>query len=69
LSAECSRFNGELIEPQFTLASLTETMFSIWPEREPAQLVDIHTRDEMMEQVLEVYVHLYISGLVAMTGS
>jgi hypothetical protein len=44
-------------------------MFSIWPEREPAQLVDIHTRDEMMEQVLEVYVHLYISGLVAMTGS
>jgi hypothetical protein len=29
-------------------------MFTIWPEKDPAPLVDVVTRDEMMEQLLEV---------------
>jgi hypothetical protein len=29
-------------------------MFTIWPEKEPAPLVDLVTKDEMMEQLLEV---------------
>jgi hypothetical protein len=29
-------------------------MFTIWPEKEPTPLVDLVTKDEMMEQLLEV---------------
>lgn len=32
-------------------------MFNIWPEKDPTPLVDVMTQDEMMEQLLEVYVH------------
>lgn len=39
-------------------------MFSVWPEKEPAQLVDVVTRDEIMEQVLEAYVYLLVGELV-----
>jgi hypothetical protein len=28
-------------------------MYIIWPERAPVQLVDITTKDEMMEEILE----------------
>lgn len=29
-------------------------MFAIWPEKEPTPLIDVVTKDEMMEELLEV---------------
>jgi hypothetical protein len=53
LSTECNRFNGELVRPQITHPHLTGANLSIWPEKEPTPLVDVVTRDEIMEQVLK----------------
>jgi hypothetical protein len=38
-------------------------MFTIWPEKDPAPLVDVVTRDEMMEQLLEVPLRSYSAGI------
>jgi hypothetical protein len=32
-------------------------MFSVWPEKEPPQLVDVVTRDEVMEEILATPLH------------
>ncbi|KAH7324360.1 hypothetical protein B0I35DRAFT_349664 [Stachybotrys elegans] len=54
VSSECARFNSDLVKPDLPLTPvLRGDMFTIWPEREPNQLVDVVTRDEMMEQILE----------------
>ncbi|KAF7561449.1 hypothetical protein G7046_g2690 [Stylonectria norvegica] len=54
LSTECSRFGQELVKPQLITSSLKRDMFSIWVEKEPTPLVDVVTKDEMMEQLLEM---------------
>lgn len=38
------------------MSQIRNDVFAIWPEREPAQLVDVVTRDEMMEQLAQMYV-------------
>jgi hypothetical protein len=57
LSSECGRYGHELLEPQLMVTALRRDMFSVWPDREPAQLVDVVTRDEVMEQVLTCPLH------------
>ncbi|KAL3589432.1 hypothetical protein FPOAC2_11598 [Fusarium poae] len=54
LSSQCSRFGPELVTPRIVTSTLKRDMFTIWPEKDPAPLVDVVTRDEMMEQLLEV---------------
>lgn len=54
LSSQCSRFGSELVKPEIAKATIRRDMFSIWPEKDPAPLVDVVTQDEMMEQLLEV---------------
>ncbi|KAM0218492.1 hypothetical protein ACHAQD_006875 [Fusarium lateritium] len=54
LSSQCSRFGRELVTPRIITSTLKRDMFSIWPEKEPVPLVDVVTKDEMMEQLLEV---------------
>ncbi|KFA65852.1 hypothetical protein S40285_04672 [Stachybotrys chlorohalonatus IBT 40285] len=55
LSSECSRYRQELVEPDLVLVAsvLTRDMFTIWPEEEQVQLIDVITKDEMMEHILE----------------
>jgi hypothetical protein len=36
------------------MADLRPVHFSIWPEKEQPQLVDVVTKNEFMEEVLEV---------------
>lgn len=57
LSSQCERFEPkqELVAPD--VMSLTRDMLEIWPEKELPQLIDVVTRDELMEEVLEVYVY------------
>ncbi|KAM0279187.1 hypothetical protein ACHAQH_004731 [Verticillium albo-atrum] len=54
LSSQCERFEPrqELVAPD--VLSLTRDMLEIWPEKELPQLIDVVTRDELMEEVLEV---------------
>ncbi|PNH44591.1 hypothetical protein VD0004_g3083 [Verticillium dahliae] len=54
LSSQCERFEPkqELVAPD--VMSLTRDMLEIWPEKELPQLIDVVTRDELMEEVLEV---------------
>ncbi|KAJ4246624.1 hypothetical protein NW762_013567 [Fusarium torreyae] len=54
LSAQCTRFGRDLVKPRIVTPALKRDMFSIWPEKESAPLVDVVTKDEMMEQLLEV---------------
>jgi hypothetical protein len=42
------------VTPRIVTSTLKRDMFTIWPEKDPAPLVDVVTRDEMMEQLLEV---------------
>ncbi|KAJ0306405.1 hypothetical protein COL5a_003604 [Colletotrichum fioriniae] len=51
LASQCDRFKQELMPP--SLAGLTPEMFDIWPEKELAQLVDVVTRDALMEEVMD----------------
>ncbi|OHF04642.1 hypothetical protein CORC01_00113 [Colletotrichum orchidophilum] len=51
LASQCDRFRQELVLP--SLASVTPEMFDIWPEKELAQLVDVVTRDALMEEVMD----------------
>lgn len=43
------------MEPDLVLVAsvLTRDMFTIWPEEEQVQLIDVITKDEMMEHILE----------------
>ncbi|KAM0551916.1 hypothetical protein ACHAPJ_008255 [Fusarium lateritium] len=59
LSAQCTRFGRDLVKPRIVTPALKRDMFSIWPERESAPLVDVVTKDEMMEQLLEVTLQSY----------
>ncbi|KAL2881198.1 hypothetical protein SGCOL_003489 [Colletotrichum sp. CLE4] len=52
LASQCDRFKQELMPP--SLAGSTPEMFEIWPEKELAQLVDVVTRDALMEEVMDV---------------
>ncbi|KAK2055404.1 hypothetical protein LY76DRAFT_520520 [Colletotrichum caudatum] len=52
LALQCDRFRQDLVPPNLT-GPLPE-MFDIWPEKEFVQLVDVVTRDALMEQVLEI---------------
>ncbi|KAK1623925.1 hypothetical protein BDP81DRAFT_438373 [Colletotrichum phormii] len=52
LASQCDRFRQELMPP--SLAGSTPEMFEIWPEKELAQLVDVVTRDALMEEVMDV---------------
>ncbi|KAI9152034.1 hypothetical protein HJFPF1_09254 [Paramyrothecium foliicola] len=52
LSAECSRYGQDLVEPQVITTTLRRDVFSVWPEKDPPQLVDVVTRDEVMEEIL-----------------
>ncbi|KAK1982055.1 hypothetical protein LZ30DRAFT_591393 [Colletotrichum cereale] len=52
LALQCDRFRQDLVPP--SLAGLQPDMFDIWPEKELAQLVDVVTRDALMEQVLDI---------------
>jgi hypothetical protein len=54
LSAQCMRFGGELMAPNMAAVGLPPVAYSVWPEREKTQLVDVVTRDELVERVLEV---------------
>ncbi|KAK1477723.1 hypothetical protein CCUS01_16545 [Colletotrichum cuscutae] len=51
LASQCDRFKQELMAP--SLAGLIPEMFDIWPEKELAQLVDVVTRDALMEEVMD----------------
>lgn len=51
---ECRRFGTKLIAPNLLSVPLRGHLLSIWPEREPAPLVDVVTKEELMEQLLEV---------------
>ncbi|KAL0768621.1 hypothetical protein CaCOL14_009596 [Colletotrichum acutatum] len=51
LASQCDRFKQELMPP--SLAGLIPEMFDIWPEKELAQLVDVVTRDALMEEVMD----------------
>ncbi|TDZ19079.1 hypothetical protein Cob_v007997 [Colletotrichum orbiculare MAFF 240422] len=53
LSAQCARFEDDLVQPSLD-GLLTADMLEIWPEREPPQLLDVVTKDALMEQVLDV---------------
>ncbi|KAM0262086.1 hypothetical protein ACHAPA_009449 [Fusarium lateritium] len=63
LSSQCSRFGRELVTPRIITSTLKRDMFSIWPEKEPVPLVDVVTKDEMMEQLLEVPLQSYNIGI------
>ncbi|KAM0552751.1 hypothetical protein ACHAO7_004231 [Fusarium culmorum] len=63
LSSQCSRFGTELVTPRIITSTLKRDMFTIWPERDPTPLVDVVTRDEMMEQLLEVPLRSYSAGV------
>ncbi|KAJ0369014.1 hypothetical protein COL26b_010606 [Colletotrichum chrysophilum] len=52
LSTQCGRFKHDLVKP--SLAGLTSDMLDIWPEKELPQLVDVVTKDVLMEQVLDM---------------
>ncbi|TIC91276.1 hypothetical protein CH35J_011194 [Colletotrichum higginsianum] len=52
LGSQCDRFRHDLVAP--SLIGLTPEMLGIWPEKELAQLVDVVTRDALMEQVLDI---------------
>ncbi|EFQ31978.1 hypothetical protein CGRA01v4_13160 [Colletotrichum graminicola] len=52
LALQCDRFRQDLVPPALT--GLLPEMFDIWPEKELAQLVDVVTRDALMEQVLDI---------------
>ncbi|KAE9570088.1 hypothetical protein CGCF415_v009606 [Colletotrichum fructicola] len=52
LSTQCGRFKHDLVKP--SLAGLTSDMLDIWPEKELPQLVDVVTKDALMEQVLDI---------------
>ncbi|KAL0929666.1 uncharacterized protein CTRU02_215309 [Colletotrichum truncatum] len=52
LSAQCGRFKVDLVQP--SLAGLTPDMLEIWPETEETPLVDVVTKDALMEQVLDI---------------
>ncbi|KAI8175921.1 hypothetical protein K4K52_011710 [Colletotrichum sp. SAR 10_76] len=52
LSTQCGRFKQDLVKP--SLAGLTSDMLDIWPEKELPQLVDVVTKDALMEQVLDM---------------
>ncbi|OLN96931.1 hypothetical protein CCHL11_07408 [Colletotrichum chlorophyti] len=54
LASQCDRFKQDLVPP--SLATLTTDMLQIWPEKELPQLVDVVTKDALMEQVLDVSV-------------
>ncbi|CAM1508571.1 Fc.00g054190.m01.CDS01 [Cosmosporella sp. VM-42] len=54
LSFQCSRFKGELVQPELVALNMRQDIFSIWPMKEPAPLVDVVTQDEIMEELLEV---------------
>lgn len=53
LSVECTRFKRELVRPEMA-PTIRRDMFSVWPDKEELPLLDLATRDEMMEEVLEV---------------
>ncbi|WZH45191.1 uncharacterized protein QYS62_006233 [Fusarium acuminatum] len=63
LSSQCSRFGRELVTPRIITSTLKRDMFTIWPEKEPVPLVDVVTKDEMMEQLLEVPLQSYNIGI------
>ncbi|EGU87587.1 hypothetical protein FOPG_06745 [Fusarium oxysporum f. sp. conglutinans race 2 54008] len=63
LSSQCARFGRELVTPRIITSTLKRDMFTIWPEKEPAPLVDLVTKDEMMEQLLEVNLQSYSPGI------
>ncbi|KAK2731360.1 hypothetical protein CKAH01_09008 [Colletotrichum kahawae] len=52
LSKQCGRFKQDLVKP--SLAGLTSDMLDVWPEKELPQLVDVVTKDALMEQVLDI---------------
>ncbi|GJC88100.1 hypothetical protein ColLi_10938 [Colletotrichum liriopes] len=52
LGSQCDRFRQDLVAP--SLIGLTPEMLGFWPEKEPAQLVDVVTRVALMEQVLDI---------------
>ncbi|GKT41360.1 uncharacterized protein ColSpa_01541 [Colletotrichum spaethianum] len=52
LAFQCDRFRQDLVPPSLT--GLLPEMLDIWPEKELAQLVDVVTRDALMEQVLDI---------------
>ncbi|KAK1997603.1 hypothetical protein LX36DRAFT_578104 [Colletotrichum falcatum] len=52
LALQCDRFRQDLVPPSLT--GLLPGMFDIWPEKEVTQLVDVVTRDALMEQVLDI---------------
>ncbi|KAK6215356.1 hypothetical protein QIS74_08375 [Colletotrichum tabaci] len=52
LGSQCDRFRQDLVAP--SLIGLTPEILGIWPEKELAQLVDVVTRDALMEQVLNI---------------
>ncbi|KAF4983944.1 hypothetical protein FZEAL_769 [Fusarium zealandicum] len=54
LSSQCTRFGRELVKPDIVASTLGREYFSIWPEKDPTPLVDVVTKDEMMEELLEV---------------
>ncbi|KAK2017260.1 hypothetical protein LZ32DRAFT_577338 [Colletotrichum eremochloae] len=52
LVSQCDRFKQDLVPPSLT--GLQPEMLDIWPEKELVQLVDVVTRDALMEQVLNI---------------
>jgi len=58
LSAQCARFGGELMVPNVN-AGMPPVAYNIWPEKEKTQLVDVVTRSETVEQILEVPLAVY----------
>ncbi|KAF5665145.1 hypothetical protein FHETE_6761 [Fusarium heterosporum] len=63
LSSQCARFGRELVTPRVITSTLRRDVFTIWPEKEPPPLVDVVTKDEMMEQLLEVTLQSYNAGV------
>ncbi|KAF9869676.1 hypothetical protein CkaCkLH20_12863 [Colletotrichum karsti] len=52
LSTQCVRFQQDLVKP--SLEGMAPEMFEIWPEKELPQLVDVVTKDALMEQILDI---------------
>ncbi|KAJ4129346.1 hypothetical protein NW768_007884 [Fusarium equiseti] len=63
LSSQCARFGPELVTPRIAISRLKRDTFAIWPEKEPAPLIDVVTKDEMMDELLEVTLRSHNPGV------